>query len=305
MTTHVTPHGTAWTSYAATLGEHGDARWMVSDRAATDRRVPTVLYLHGAGHAEDHFEQATVWAPLRQRLMDEGWAVVEGLGGTDEMAPHHWGRPATQLAYRAYLEHVETRLDLGPVVLLGRSMGGIVGCLLYVRDPVLSSRVSGLLLHQAACDLRALADVPAGGNNASGTGQFWPFLWRAWGATDRASFLAASAGHDPMAWGPEVWSGKNLWVGVATGDETVPPDDHGLALRRRWQGRPRLDRLDTRLGGNHTYQGLFGSVDPIMSFLYAATRATPPADEGYRVVSRARWSGSALQVVVDRRRWTG
>jgi pimeloyl-ACP methyl ester carboxylesterase len=306
VTVHVTPDGTSWTVRSRSLGEHGDARWLVSDQAATARRVPTILFLHGAGHEEDHFEQATLWAPLRHRLMDEGWAVIEGRGGRDDGARANWGRPAAQRAYSAYLAHVAGVLDVGPLVVIGRSMGGIGASNLYLNDPLVSSMARGLMLHQAVCNLGALSDVPAGGVRGSGTGQFWPALWRAWGTTDRDSFRQKSAAYDPMLWDPEVWKGKAVWVGVATGDTTVPAADHGLALRRRWAGQPRIDRVSTRLGGNHTYEGLFGAVDPTMAFLYAATRTVPPAANRYRVVSRSRWSEEGkLQLVVDRTQWVG
>ena len=306
MTSHVTPGGTTWTTRSQPLGEHGDVRWLVSDHSATARRVPTVLFLHGAGHEEDHFEQATLWAPLRHRLMDEGWAVVEGRGGRAPAARANWGNLAAQRAYSAYLGHVAGVLDVGPVVVIGRSMGGIAASNIYLNDPVVSSLARGLMLHQAACNLGALAAVPAGGVGGSRTGQFWPGLWHAWGTNDAQSFLRAAGPYDPMLWDPEVWRGKTVWVGVATGDRTVPPEDHGLALRRRWAGQPRIDRVSTRIGGNHTYEGLFGAVDLTMSFLYAAARTAPPTGDGYRVVSRSRWSQDhGLQLVVDRTQWTG
>lgn len=268
----VTASGTPWSTWSAVLPGHGETRWWCADARVGDGGLRTLLHLHGAGGTAHDLETVTLWRGVRERLVDEGWLVVEGAGGESAIqAGYSWGNPAARAAYRAYLEHVGSLLDLGPLVVLGRSMGGVGAANLYLHDDLVAPWASGLVLHQAALNLVALSEVPREGNEGSGSGRYWPTLWSAYGASSHEEFLAVCGPHDVLQAPAEAWRGARVWVGVATGDLSVPPAVHGLALRERWGDEPALDRLVLREGGNHTTQGVFDRVDELLAFLDEVT----------------------------------
>lgn len=120
-----TSNGTAYTTYTATPSGAGQILWAKPNTATTD--IPIVLYLHGANGGYNQFTTLSAWSGLRDWLIDNGWGWIEGAGG----GAQPWGNAASRAAYRAAFDHVDARLDIGPVVILARSMGGLVGHWLF------------------------------------------------------------------------------------------------------------------------------------------------------------------------------
>lgn len=266
-----TTAGTAYGVYTSTLAGAGTVNLAVSDRDKSSPNRPLILYCHGAGGGPDQFTVRPGWSGMRDWLIDNGWAWVECTGGG--LQP--WGNTASRAAYRAAFDHADTVLDVGPVVVLGRSMGALVAYWLYTQEPTISARADGLIVNSGVSDLAA----------AYASGQWTTEMHAAYDVADASGFAAASSGHDPILFPLNLWDGTAILQLVGTADTTVPPDAHGLAMRTRYAGRPAVDLLDTRVGGDHSEgNGSYLQVDAMASFLEQVagtdTAAPPPA---YRV----------------------
>lgn len=256
-----TPNGTAYTVHRATLPTHGVVNVGVADAALPTADVPTILYTHGAGGSHDQFATLGAWAGLREWLIDHGWAWVEGAGGG--LQP--WGNPASEAAYIAALEHADTILDVGPVVILGRSMGGAVAARLYTTSPI-APRCAGLIQNSGVQDLIWAYD------SARWTAAFHT----AWGVTDRAGLVAAVDGYNPADLPAAAWGDTSVIQLVGSADTTVPPGPNAYAMRDLYTGRPVLDVLDVRPGGDHSAgNGSYLQVAPMVAFLEQVTGGTP------------------------------
>lgn len=281
-----TANGTPYTVRTATLGNHGAAYWAVADAHAGDTNIPTVLYAHGAGGAANQFATLSSWKGLRDWLIDNGWAWVEGEGGAGTGA-QNWGNTAARAAYPAYLDHVSTTLDLGPVVLLGRSMGGLVTGNLYAHDT--AGRYAGWVNNSGVST--AFVGTTSGAKNpAAATGwYFTPAMWDAWGVSSVATLQAAmaSAGAIPEAWAAAKWAGKKILNCYGDADTTVPWETRGAAaLRSAWAGEPAIDRVAVRAGGDHSgANGSYLQVDDMVSFLTEVSGAAPAERVAYRLLS--------------------
>lgn len=279
--TATTAAGTPYTVTYNTLSGHGTVLWAVADAHAADTGIPIVLYAHGRGGTYNQFQTLSAWSGLRDWLIDNGWAWVEGTGGsTTANGQENWGNAGARAAYAAYFDHVDGILDLGTLVILGRSMGGVIASYLATRHPTLAARADGLILNSGVVGL-AWAGAPASG--------FSPAIWSSYGAADEAGFLAAITEYDPLTFAASVWDGRNVLNLVGTADTTVPPDENGLALRDVYVGRPAIDQLDVRDGGDHSgSNGSYLQVTAMSNFLLevAGEAVPPPADPvGYRVLS--------------------
>ncbi|MFV9429170.1 hypothetical protein ACNJ7K_11570 [Rhodococcus aetherivorans] len=210
-----------------------------------------ILYLHGANGGYNQFTSLSAWIGLREWLIDNGWGWIEG-GGAQP-----WGNAASRTAYRAAFDHVDGILDIGPVVILTRPMGGLVGHWLFTQDPVLKDRSVGFIGNSEVANLAA----------AYATSRWTADMHAAYG-TDAAGFAAASVGHDPMLFSPSLWAGKKVLELVGTNDTTVRAADHGLAIRAHWEEQPAVNLLDTRESGDHPgTNGSYLQVEAMSQFL--------------------------------------
>lgn len=280
-----TPNGTAYTVYTATLPVHGLARWAVADSHAGDADIPAVLYAHGSGGSSDQFETLPAWAGLRNWLIDNGWAWVEGQGGTVNGA-QNWGNAAARAAYPAYLAHVETVLDLGTVVLLGRSMGGLVTAWLAAMYPG-RDRFAGWICNSGVATMLVGSGTLASPSIERTTGlYFGATCWAAFGATTYEEFVDVVGDAAPESWAPSVWDGRNVLMCYGTADTTVPWSPRGGGpLRDLWAGRPATDDVSPREGGDHSQgNGSYGDVAAMVPFLL--TMNGDPIPEPPRFVYR-------------------
>jgi len=269
----VTTNGNAWTTYSAVVSGAGTVRWGVGDTHLGDTDIPVLLYAHGAGGSSNQFEGFSSWLGLREWLIDNGWAWIEGSGGGSQP----WGNTASRVAYENAYTHVAGVLDLGSVVPLGRSMGGLVVQWLYTQSAVLAPVSVGLIVNSG---VQSLAAAYASGN--------WTTEIRAaYGAADDATFNAASIGYDPLLFSASEWAGLNVLQLVGTADTTVPPADHGYAMRTHYAGQPSIDSLYERIGGDHsTGNGLYTATAPMTEFLAQVTGQAPEERFFYRVSGR-------------------
>lgn len=259
-----TATGTPFTTYSAAVAGAGTVRWAVADSKASVANLPTIVYCHGAGGGSNQFETLSAWSGLRDWLIDNGWVWIEGTGG----GAQPWGNPASQTAYELSFAHVDGLLDLGAVVVLGRSMGGAVGARLYLAG-AFASRCVGVIENSGVQDLVWAYDADSG--------RWTDAFNAAWGVSSRAEFVSAVTGLNPIDGPASAWTGKKVLQLVGDADTTVPPSTNAYPMRTLYAGRPSLDRLDVRAGGDHSASnGSYLQMLAMTDFLTIVTGGTPP-----------------------------
>lgn len=284
-----TASGKTYTTRTADLGVHGQCVWTVADDKVGNTGLPAVLYAHGAGGSANQLVTLPAWVGLRDWLIDRGFVLIEGDGGRD-YGTQNWGGPEAQAAYPAYLAHVETQLSIGGVVLLGRSMGGLVTAWLASQYSG-KARFSGWINNSGVSTLFTGTQSGARDTAAASSWYFSPTVWQPYGATDMASMLTNAAAHAPESWPQASWDGVKVLSLYGTADTTVPAGVRGAeALRPRWAGRAYLDRIHVRPGGDHSgSNGSYLDVAPMVAFLQDVLALTPipiPPVPTYRQVLR-------------------
>lgn len=264
-----TANGTAYTVVTTDLGApHGVTHRAVANAHAGDADIPTVLYAHGSNGASDQFATLSAWAGLRDWLIDAGWAWVEGEGGVG--GSQSWANPAARAAYPAYLAHARLTLDIGPVVLLGRSMGGLITAWLYANDT--TDQYAGWINNSGVSTL-FVGNTTSGATTADAATSraFAPAIWNAWGETTHAAFQTAAlaADADPEGWPASVWAGKKILSCYGDADTTVPWDIRGAGpLRTIWAGQPAVDLASLKVGGDHSASnGSYADLAAMTAFL--------------------------------------
>lgn len=268
-----TPAGTPYTTYTATPAGGDQTLWAVADSHAADLDVPLMVYCHGSGGGYNQFATLSAWSGTRNWLIDNGWAWVESAGGGGTS----WANLAARASYQAAVAHVRTQLDVGPIVVLGRSMGGLISYWLATQSAFAADCV-GLMVSSGTTDLAYKYNN--GGSDKA-------IMRAAYGAVDDADFWVKSAGHDPMLFDLAEWNGTNVLQVVGSADTQVVPANHGLAIRELWAGRPAIDRLDVRDGGDHsTTNGTYLQTAAYTTFLTDVTaQGEPVPSETYTVVA--------------------
>jgi pimeloyl-ACP methyl ester carboxylesterase len=281
-----TATGTPYTVYSATLPTHGAAYWGVADAHTGSANIPAILYAHGSGGAANQFATLSAWDGLRDWLIDNGWAFIEGAGG----GLTSWGNAAARAAYPAYLAHVEGILDIDKVVLLGRSMGGLVTAWLYAQYSG-KARFSGWINNSGVSTIFE-GTLGSGTVSLRPTGEYFgASMFPAWGVSDYAGLTTAAAAYAPESWAASVWAGKHILACYGDADTTVPFTPRGAGpLRAIWNGQPTEDLVSIRAGGDHTgTNGSYLDVATMSAFLYSigggGTPPEPPVPTYYRILN--------------------
>lgn len=275
----VTSMGTAYTTYTTTLPNGDAALYAVADAVKLTADIPLILYTHGDTGAYNQFANLSAWASMRNWLIDHGIAWVESAGGGGST----WGNAAARVSYQQAYAWVVTQIDVGAVVVLGRSMGGVVAPWLYLYG-AFASQCVGLILNSAVVGLRLRLGSPPGVNG----------IRTAYGlATDGSDWDAKLAGYDPLDFPAADWTGKKVLSLVGDADTTVPPSINTDMLRAHFAGYPTVDDLYVRPGGDHSQtNGTYLDVDPMAAFLTDVFGlSTPPTDDPtlYRALNRYEW----------------
>lgn len=302
-----TTSGTAYTTHTIDLGSpHGTMHITVAD-AMAGQSLRCLLYAHGAGGASNQFATLAAWKEFRDALLDDTdnpWVIVEGSGGA-EVGAQNWGNPAAVAAYPAYLDRAELDYSIDGVVLLGRSMGGLVTANLYARDT--TGRYAAWINNSGVAT--AFVGTLIGSKNASAaTGwYFTPTMWNSWGATDVATLQTAMSTADaiPEAWGAGVWGGKKILNCYGDADTTVPWESRGAdALRTIWAGRPEIDAVAVRVGGDHSgTNGSYLQTTDMLAFLAEVFEddPVPPVEpEIYRATGMYLWQAGQRFAITPR-----
>jgi len=236
-----TPNGTAYTvtSFTSSAGE--PCRRAVADAVADDLEIPLVIFCHGnpgadVSSADTQFSSG--YTTQRNWMMDNGWAYVEGHG-----AGASWGNQDARAAYRAMYDDTLAAWDIGWNVVIGRSMGGLVGAYLAARDPKISRRCRGFVHLSATADLTNRYSTASTADKAA--------LLTAYDAPDATSLAWAVKDHDPLLVLPEAWYGRNAVVQYDTGDVSVPPEVNALPWFERFGPQLAIGRTVSTSGGDH------------------------------------------------------
>lgn len=263
-----TPNGTAYTWHDFTPAGGDLSRYAAPDNS--NGPIDLILFCHGAGGLYDQFS-SSVFTGLRNRIIDAGWGYVESYGHGD-----NWGSPQGMTDYRLAYEYAEAQLGgVRNLVVLGRSMGGLVASSLYVHDPVISQKASGLIVNSGTQDLVYRYSVAGSTQKAEFRAQY--------GVSTEAEWLAMAPAYDPMQFPLGDWAGRKVMQLVGDMDDGVPPAMHGLAMRARVHKTLSRSVLDVRYGGDHSAaNGSYLQVEPMFQFIQQVTgRARNPVSGVY------------------------
>lgn len=288
----VTPAGTPWVRFMDTIPTGGTIRWGLPASRVGETGTPMMLYTHGAGGGSDGFSSANSWSGIRNYLLDNGVAWFEGTGGGSQP----WGNDASKRAYEATWQYGADLLQPEITFGLFRSMGGLVGQWLLTQSEVVAPYMQGAMVNSGVQDL------------------LWAYQWgrwtdamnSAWGVSSFQQFRQAAASSDPMQFAPAAWSGKKIMQLVGTNDPLVPADQNGLAIRARYAGIPEVDRLDVRIGGDHsTANGSHQQTAAMASMVNQILGIVPPPptdDKFFReVLSVGRFMGGEWRPIRNAR----
>jgi pimeloyl-ACP methyl ester carboxylesterase len=208
-----TPNGTPYTVTKFTSSAGEDAWRGVADARAGAGNIPVVLFCHGnpgsvLTSADTQF-QLSSYAMTRNWLIDNGWGFIEAHG-----AGAGWGNQASRAAYEAAYSDVASLWDIGKVIVVGRSMGALVGAWLAALSPVVSPKCAGFVSLSGTADLTNRYSTAGASDRAN--------MNAAYGVTDDASWRAAVAGFDPLLVPLETWDGRNALIQWDTSDTTAP-----------------------------------------------------------------------------------
>lgn len=265
MTARITASGAPYTQTDFTPPGGDLSLYGVADSRIGAENVPTILYCHGATGGYNQFTESR-WTLFRDAIIDAGWAWIEGTGysGTN------WGNPQSIAAYKAAYNHAAANfIDVGALVILGRSMGGMAASSLALKDPDISPLVDGLIINSGVQDLYQMTFGPSGA--ADGTQSA---VRNAYGlAVDLSDFDAKTAAYDPMKFDPAVYANKRVFWTVGDQDPIVVPTLQGIKQRDRVGRNPLYSDLDVLVGGTHGSgpSGTYDRVNQMMAFLDVVT----------------------------------
>jgi hypothetical protein len=274
---------------------HGVTHYHVRTDKLTAIGLNAVLYAHGADGTSDQMATLALWKPMFEWLIDNGFVVVEGSGGS-ERGNQTWGNPAARAAYPAYLARAKQDLSISSVILFGRSMGVLVTAWLYANDTtgqyagwINNSGVSTMFVGASPYDSVGTTQ-PAEIDRATAY-YFNNNMWLSWGLSVANpdtlegrkqgwdGMLTAAASAAPEQWPSSAWTGKKVLFCYGDADTTVPWGNRGGGpLVTQMGSAPALLRVSLTPGGGHGGTvNSYGDLAAMTSFISEVLGITPPA----------------------------
>lgn len=176
-----------------------------------DARVPApvVIYCHGNGQSAQSIVGAAAPLAVQKSLLDAGFIVA-----AHDQHGNNWGSDQAVDDLVATYRYIRDKYALGPVVLLGESMGGLSSqrAIIDRRIPVVGW--AGLY---PVCDLRWMYDNldAAAIRTAHGI------------ASDGSDYATKTEGRNPILAPPDAFRGLPMRFYVSPGDTRVPRVNHG------------------------------------------------------------------------------
>ncbi len=235
-----TPNGTTYTVYPFTAG--GESAWRaIADNSVGGSSIPAVLFCHGnpgavSTDADQQFGAG--YTTLRNWLIDNGWAYIEGHG-----AGANWGNTAGRNAYEAMFAATVATWAISKVIVIGRSMGALVGAWLASQSNVVAPYCAGFVSLSGTADL-SNRWLTAGTTDRAN-------LETAYGVSGETAFRAAVATFDPLLATLSTWDGRNAIMQWDTSDTTVPYTVNGQAWDTKYGPRLTLRCTQSTTGGDH------------------------------------------------------
>lgn len=235
-----TPNGTTYTVYPFTAG--GESAWRaIADNSVGGSSIPAVLFCHGnpgavSTDADQQFGAG--YTTLRNWLIDNGWAYIEGHG-----AGANWGNTAGRNAYEAMFAATVATWAISKVIVIGRSMGALVGAWLASQSNVVAPYCAGFVSLSGTADLSNRWSTAGTTDRAN--------LETAYGVSGETAFRAAVATFDPLLATLSTWDGRNAIMQWDTSDSTVPYTANGQAWDTKYGPRLTLRRTQSTTGGDH------------------------------------------------------
>lgn len=263
--------GITYTPEYGTTTDGGACRWYMDDTRHGDLDVPLMVFVHGSGGTVESFGN-TRWDTVRDYLIDQGWAVVEGdAGGTT-----NWGNQTSRDAYLEMVAWVERKIDVGQLAVIGQSMGGINSSWLASMSP-LAGRVIALVVQNGVTDL-------VGRYEAAPEGIETRIYNAAYGvndgkdAKDVAAFTAAAGPHSPMTFPLSAWAGQHVLHVWSLADTTVPPTTNGMAWVTKYGPSTALTSThENAAGGHYVVPADSAAIVAFMTEVTAPDVPEPPA----------------------------
>lgn len=172
------------------------------------RPSPVVLGTHGNAGDEAWLTADAGVQSLYDALLAAGYIVA-----TSFQHGNNWGSPTATTDIVTLYKYVRDNYSIGPVVMLGQSMGGLSSLSAITRAKLPIAGWAGLY---PVCDLRWMYD------NIDG-----PAIRTAYGIAGNGSdYAAKTAGYNPMLEGAEAYRGLPMRFYASPADTRVPKVNH-------------------------------------------------------------------------------
>lgn len=236
--------------------------WGVADAvAANPAPIPTVLYCHGAGGTADQFAITNGFKGIREWMINNGVMWIEGLGGSST----NWGNDLAVDLYEKKRDHVNAWHALGPVVLFGRSMGGLPSARLYVQG---SHEYAGWINSSGVSTVGVGVLDPGAPGVEKASAQYFSTMLPAWNASTPAEVVANFGDDAPETWPASVWAGKKILSLFGETDASVPWRPRGAGvLTDIWGDVPAVSIVKSTPGGHDQATGTFTMTKEMSAFL--------------------------------------
>ena len=212
-----------WTRYA--VPERHSEFTMVATPRDYDSRKPSPVVIYAHGHGDNELDATLATRPnaigkVTKALVDAGFIVAAGrFGGTA-----NWGNAAAVEAMQELYRHLRDAYHIGPVVLMGHSMGGLVSLTSLAQRKV--PNIVGFVGIEPVVSLRAAYDGNFGSSIRSTFGI----------SSDGADYTARTSGFDPALRAGWEFRGVPMWLTGSPNDTSVPQDQHVNVLRSMVSG---------------------------------------------------------------------
>jgi alpha-beta hydrolase superfamily lysophospholipase len=219
-----------------TGGDVGTAIIRVSVPKTYDSRKPSplVIYFHGAGATElQMFTDAG--QTVCQALNDAGYIVASSTGGGTDT----WGNQTSLDAYAALYRYVRDRYSIGPVLLFGNSMGGLISLLLLSQSVV--PGIAGWCGVYPSISLAGMFANPS----------FTAAIKTAYGINASGSdYDTKTLSRDPMLLLPSAFRRVPMLMFASASDTTVPKSQHSDRFAARLSQTARSISVVTATGAH-------------------------------------------------------
>lgn len=235
--------------------------------------APTVLVLVAMGTGDNSsLLMHSRFAPTRDGMVERGWIMMS----TDTHNNESWGNDTSLADFRRCFDWASDNFDITCVLLHGLSMGGITVADLALKHMI--PTMAGWVSIDGALSFDQFFQA----GNPDKTG-----LYNAYGATDEASFLIKSEGHDPCKVPATLFTGQRAFIEDAVNDTVIDNAINSTRFIQRMQGIMDITFFDG--GGGHVSTQNF-AADKVLPWCDASVVAyTKPT---MRIWHNGHWSAN-------------